>query len=306
MQKYPMKPTLLILAAGLGSRYGGLKQLDGLGPNGEVIMDYSIFDALRAGFGRVVFVVRRSMEEAFRRDYVSRFRGSVPVDLVIQELDCLPPGFTCNPAREKPWGTNHAVMMGAPVINEPFAVINADDYYGINSFAVMSAELQACDSSRNKYSMVGFPVGNTLSPGGSVARGICTKDDDDNLTSIVERTHVIRDSDGQVKFRDDSGTLVPLDDNTPVSMNMWGFTPDYFTYSEDLFRAFLTEHGQELKSEFFIPLAVNHLIENHIATVKILPTTAQWFGVTYRDDRPGVVARLQALHQAGIYPPRLW
>ena len=300
-----MEPTLFVLAAGMGSRYGGLKQLDGLGPHGEVIMDYSIFDALRAGFGKVVFVVRRAMEADFRRDFIPRYRGKVPFDVVLQELDRVPPGFTCNPEREKPWGTNHAVMMGAPVIHEPFAVINADDYYGVDAFRVMGDYLQSLDGSGNKYSMVGFRVGNTLSEGGSVARGVCTKDEQDNLTSVVERTHVIRE-DGVVKFRDDDGTMVPIPDDTPVSMNMWGFTPDYFAYSETLFKTFLKERGQELKSEFFIPLVVNHLIENGTATVKVLPTTSQWFGVTYRDDRPSVVARLQALHNEGVYPPQLW
>jgi hypothetical protein len=300
-----MKPTLFVLAAGMGSRYGGLKQLDGLGPHGEVIMDYSIFDAFRAGFGKVVFVVRRAMEADFRHDFIPRYRGKVPFDIVLQELDCIPPGFTYNPEREKPWGTNHAVMMGAPAIHEPFAVINADDYYGVDAFNVMGNYLQTLAGSKNNYCMIGFRVGNTLSEGGSVARGVCTKDGDDNLTSIVERTHVIRE-DGKVKYRDDDGALAPIPDDTPVSMNMWGFTPDYFAYSEDLFKTFLKERGQELKSEFFIPLVVNHLIKNRMASVKILPTTSQWFGVTYRDDRPGVVARLQALHDGGIYPPQLW
>jgi hypothetical protein len=300
-----MKPTLFVLAAGMGSRYGGLKQLDGLGPHDEVIMDYSIFDALRAGFGKVVFVVRRAMEADFRRDFIPRYRGKVPFDIVLQELDNIPPGFTYNPEREKPWGTNHAVMMGAPVIHEPFAVINADDYYGVDAFKVMGKHLQTLAGSRNKYCMVGFRVGNTLSEGGSVARGVCTKDEQDNLTSVVERTYVIRE-EGTVKYRDDDGTMTPIADDTPVSMNMWGFTPDYFTYSEDLFKSFLKERGQELKSEFFIPLVVNHLIEHRMASVKILPTTSQWFGVTYRTDRPGVVARLQALHDGGVYPSQLW
>ena len=300
-----MKPTLFVLAAGMGSRYGGLKQLDGLGPHGEVIMDYSIFDALRAGFGKVIFVVRRAMEADFRREFIPRYRGKVPFDVVLQELDCIPPGFTYNPEREKPWGTNHAVMMGAPVIHEPFAVINADDYYGVDAFNVLGKYLQSLAGGQNKYCMVGFRVGNTLSEGGGVARGVCTKDAQDNLTSIVERTHVIRE-DGQVKYRDDDGAMVPIPDDTPVSMNMWGFTPDYFAHSEGLFKTFLKNCGQELKSEFFIPLVVNHLIEHRIASVKILPTTSQWFGVTYRDDRPGVVTRLQALHDEGIYPSQLW
>jgi hypothetical protein len=300
-----MKPTLLIMAAGMGSRYGGLKQLDGLGPHGEVIMDYAIFDALRAGFGKVVFVVRRAMEEAFRRDFISRYHGKVPFEVVVQELDFIPEGFTYNPAREKPWGTNHAVMMGAPVIHEPFAVINADDYYGEDAFKVMGNHLRTLEHSKNNYCMVGFKVGHTLSESGGVARGVCTADAHGNLASIVERTYIIREN-GQVKYRDDDGGMVPLADDTPVSMNIWGFTPDYFTYSEALFKTFLETKGQELKSEFFIPLMIDALLKQQLASVKILPTSSQWFGVTYQNDRPIVVERLRKLHDTGVYPASLF
>ncbi|MDR3236098.1 MAG: nucleotidyltransferase [Prevotellaceae bacterium] len=296
-----MKPTLLIMAAGMGSRYGGLKQLDGLGPHGEVIMDYSVFDAMRAGFGKVVFVVRRAMEDAFRKEFIPRYRGKVPFEIVVQELDAVPAGFTYNPEREKPWGTNHAVMMGAAVIREPFAVINADDYYGVDAFKVMSAYLQTLTDSRQKYCMIGFRIGNTLSESGSVTRGVCTKDAHENLTSIVERLYIVREN-GQVKYRDEHDAMVAIPDDTPVSMNMWGFTPDYFSYSEELFKNFLKEKGQELKSEFFIPIVIDALIKAQKVSVKILPTVSQWFGVTYREDRPSVVARFQALHDAGIYP----
>jgi UTP-glucose-1-phosphate uridylyltransferase len=296
-----MKPTLLIMAAGMGSRYGGLKQLDGLGPHGEVIMDYSVFDAMRAGFGKVVFVVRRAMEDAFRKEFIPRYQGKVPFEIVVQELDAVPAGFTYNPEREKPWGTNHAVMMGAAVIHEPFAAINADDYYGVDAFKVMSAYLQTLTDSKQRYCMIGFQIGNTLSESGSVTRGVCAKDAHENLTSIVERLYIVREN-GQVKYRDENDAMVAIPDDTPVSMNMWGFTPDYFSYSEEIFKNFLNEKGQELKSEFFIPIVIDALIKAQKVSVKILPTVSQWFGVTYREDRPSVVARFKALHDAGIYP----
>jgi len=297
-----MKPTLLIMAAGMGSRYGGLKQLEGLGPNGELIMDYSIFDALRAGFGKVVFVIRRSMEQDFYTYILPRFEGrKVAIEIVFQELDILPDGFRCPEGREKPWGTNHAVMMGATVIREPFAVINADDYYGVDAFRVLADYLKQLEHSRNKYCMVGFRLENTLSERGAVSRGVCTKDAHDNLTSIVERTYIVRENN-LIKYKDDNEQMMEIDGNTPVSMNMWGFTPDYFSHSETLFKTFLKEKGQELKSEFYLPFAVNSLIQSQTATVKVLLTTSQWFGVTYKEDKPTVVARLQQLHEEGVYP----
>ena len=299
-----MKPTLLIMAAGMGARYGGLKQLDGLGPNGEVIMDYSIFDALRAGFGKVVFVIRRSMEQDFRDYILPRFNHKAVVELAFQEIDILPEGFCCPEGREKPWGTNHAVMMGAPLIHEPFAAINADDYYGVDAFRVLADRLKQLEHSRNNYCMVGFRLENTLSERGAVSRGVCTTDRNGQLTSIVERTYIVREN-GVIKYKDENEQMVDIDGNAPVSMNMWGFTPDYFNHSEALFKTFLREKGQELKSEFYIPFAVNSLIQSCMATVKVLPTTSQWFGVTYKEDRPSVVARLQQLHQKGVYPERL-
>jgi len=298
-----MKPTLLIMAAGMGSRYGGLKQLDGLGPNGELIMDYSIFDALRAGFGKVVFVIRRSMEQDFHTYILPRFKDKIVVETVFQELDILPNGFRCPEGREKPWGTNHAVMMAASVIREPFAVINADDYYGVDAFRVLADYLKQLEHSQNKYCMVGFRLENTLSERGAVARGVCTKDAQDNLTSVVERTYIVRENE-HIKYKDENEQLIEIAGNTLVSMNMWGFTPDYFNHSEALFKTFLKEKGQELKSEFYIPFAVNSLIQSRTATVKVLPTGSQWFGVTYKEDRPRVVARLQQLHQEGVYGTR--
>ena len=284
-----MKPTLFVLAAGMGSRYGGLKQLDGLGPNGETIMDYSIFDAIRGGFGKIVFVIRKDFEKDFREKILSKYENHIPVELVFQSVDKLPAGFTCPEGRVKPWGTNHAVLMGKEVINEPFAVINADDFYGRDSFAVLGRWLSELpEGAKNRYCMVGFRVGNTLSESGTVARGICSTNDEGCLTTVVERTEIMR-VDGKVCYKDEQGAWVAVDDNTPVSMNMWGFTPDYFKYSEDYFIDFLKNNLDNLKAEYFIPLMVNKLINEGTATVKVLDTTSKWFGVTYAADRQGVV-----------------
>lgn len=299
-----MKPTLFVLAAGMGSRYGGLKQMDGLGPNGETIMDYSIYDAVRGGFGKVVFVIRHSFEEDFRAKIVKKYEHVIPVEVVFQELDYLPAGFELNPERVKPWGTNHAVLMGKEVIKEPFAVINADDFYGRESFAVMADYLSKLEGAKNDYCMIGYRVGNTLSERGSVARGICEMNADNELTSVVERTQIER-IDGVVKFKEGDEWFA-VDDNTPVSMNMWGFTPDYFDYSEAYFAQFLKENADNLKAEYFIPLMVNKLITEGTATVKVLDTPSKWFGVTYADDRPMVVDKINALVAAGEYPAKLW
>ncbi|NDV59908.1 sugar phosphate nucleotidyltransferase [Bacteroides sp. 519] len=300
-----MKPTLFVLAAGMGSRYGGLKQLDGLGPNGETIMDYSIFDAIRGGFGKVVFVIRKDFEQDFREKIISKYENHIPVEVVFQALDTLPAGFTVPEGRVKPWGTNHAVLMGKDVIKEPFAVINADDFYGRDSFAVLGKALAEMTGKQNDYCMIGYRVGNTLSESGSVARGVCETDADGYLTGVVERTAIER-IDGKVSFTDENGTLITIDDNTPVSMNMWGFTPDYFEYSEKDFIEFLKENKDNLKSEYFIPLMVNKLVNNGTARVKVLDTTSKWFGVTYAADRQGVVDKIQALVDAGEYPEKLF
>ena len=300
-----MKPTLFVLAAGMGSRYGGLKQLDGLGPNGETIMDYSIYDAIRGGFGKVVFVIRESFEKDFREKIINKYEHLIPVELVFQALDNLPAGFKCPEGREKPWGTNHAVLMGKDVIKEPFAVINADDFYGRDSFAVLGKALTEMTGKTNDYCMVGYRVGNTLSESGSVARGVCGTDQDGFLTTVVERTAIER-IDGKVSFKDENGKLVTIADNTPVSMNMWGFTPDYFKYSEDYFIDFLKKNIDNLKCEYFIPLMVNELITNKTAKVKVLDTTAKWFGVTYAADRQSVVDKIQTLVDAGEYPAKLF
>ena len=301
-----MKPTLFVLAAGMGSRYGGLKQLDGLGPNGETIMDYSIFDAIRGGFGKIVFVIRKDFEEDFRKKIISKYENHIPVEVVFQSIDKLPEGFTCPAERVKPWGTNHAVLMGKEVIREPFAVINADDFYGRDSFAVIGKFLSELpEGAKNTYCMVGFRVGNTLSESGTVARGICSTDENRHLTTVVERTEIMR-INGVVSYKDENGEWVGFEDNTPVSMNMWGFTPDYFNYSEEYFIDFLKENIDKPKAEYYIPLMVNKLINDGTATVEVLDTTSRWFGVTYAADRQGVVDKLQALADSGEYPSKLF
>ena len=299
-----MKPTLFILAAGMGSRYGGLKQLDGLGPNGETIMDYSVFDAMRAGFGKVVFVIRKDFEEDFRKVVLSKYADHVPCEVCFQGIDNLPEGFTRNPERTKPWGTNHAVLMAKDIIKEPFMVINADDFYGKESFEVMAKFLLDVNGQEGKYCMAGYRVGNTLSEHGTVSRGVCATDKMGFLTDVVERT-AIENKNGHVVYQD-NGVDVEIPFETPVSMNMWGFTPEYFTYAEEAFKAFLTENSQELKAEFYIPTLVNDMIKSGKATCQVLDTTAKWFGVTYADDRQMVVDKIQALVDAGVYPDKLF
>lgn len=290
----------------MGSRYGGLKQLDPLGPQGQTIMDYSIFDAIRAGFGKVVFVIRKDFEEDFRRSILSKYEGHIPVEVVFQSTDKLPEGYTCPEERTKPWGTNHAVMMGADVINEPFAVINADDFYGRDAFAVIAADLMRERTSKGDYSMVGFRVGNTMSENGSVSRGVCSVNADGNLTKVVERTGIAYDEDHRICFLDENNETEYLDPSTPVSMNLWGFTPDYFSYSDREFRRFLDKCLTTPKAEFYIPTAIDTLINSGEATVKVLDTTSRWFGVTYAADRQGVVDKLAALHAAGEYPDTMF
>ena len=299
-----MKPTLFILAAGMGSRYGGLKQLDGLGPNGETIMDYSVFDAMRAGFGKVVFVIRKDFEEDFRNVVLSKYADHVPCEVCFQGIDNLPEGFTRNPERTKPWGTNHAVLMAKDIIKEPFMVINADDFYGKESFEVMAKFLLEVNGQEGKYCMAGYRVGNTLSEHGTVSRGVCATDKMGFLTDVVERT-AIENKNGHVVYQE-NGVDVEIPFETPVSMNMWGFTPEYFTYAEKAFKAFLTENAQELKAEFYIPTLVNDMIKSGKATCQVLDTTAKWFGVTYADDRQMVVDKIQALVDAGVYPNKLF
>lgn len=300
-----MKPTLFVLAAGMGSRYGGLKQLDGIGPNGETIMDYSIYDAIQAGFGKVVFVIRQTFEKDFRDKILSKYEHLISTEVVFQELDSLPEGFTLNPERVKPWGTNHAVLMGKSIIKEPFGIVNADDFYGKESFKILANYLSSLTNEKNQYCMVGYRLGNTLSESGSVARGVCVANEEGFLTDVVERTQIER-IDNIPQFKDENGEWNPLSDTTPVSMNMWGFTPDYFDYSEKDFKDFLIENQNNIKAEFFIPSVVNKLIKNKTVQVNILDTPSKWFGVTYAEDRPSVVQKLAHLVEKGEYPNKLF
>ena len=300
-----MKPTLFVLAAGMGSRYGGLKQLDGLGPHGETIMDYSIYDAIQSGFGKVVFVIRKDFEQEFRDKILSKYESKIPTEVVFQSTDALPEGFTCPEDRTKPWGTNHAVLMGKDVIKEPFPVINSDDFYGRNSFEVLAKALSDLpDDSHDRYFMVGFNVGNTMSESGTVSRGVC-ETENGLLKSVVERTKIGYDENHDIIFTE--GDLVEkLEPTTPVSMNFWGFTPDYFEHSERSFVNFLSHNINVPKSEFFIPIVVSELVESGQSTVEVLRTDSKWFGVTYSEDRPAVAEKFAELHRQGIYPEKMF
>ncbi len=300
-----MKPALVVLAAGMGSRYGGLKQVDSLGPGGETIIDYSVFDALRAGFGKVVFVIRKHIEEDFLNVFGGRFKGKAQFEVVFQELDMLPEGFDCPSDREKPWGTAHAVWVAHKQVKGPFAVINADDFYGYDAFRVMAEALTSTGGEKGNYYMVGYRLSNTLSDQGSVSRAICTTDDSGYLQTIVERKNIER-INKVVCYRNDDGEHVAVDENALVSMNFWGFTPDYFARAKEIFRFFLKDNKEDTKAEFFIPLVVNELIKNGKATCKVLPTSAEWFGVTYPGDKPVVVSELEQLTDDGVYPSPLW
>lgn len=293
----------------MGSRYGGLKQLDGLGPNGETIMDYSIYDAIQAGFGKIVWVIRKDFEQDFREKILSKYEGHIPCEIVFQSLEKIPEGYSVPEGRTKPWGTNHAVMMAKDVIKEPFCVINCDDFYNRDCFKVIGKFLSELpEGSNGKYAMVGFRVANTLSDNGSVSRGVCAKDDNNHLTSCVERTEIERKADGKVAYKDEKGEWVSIPDNTPVSMNVWGFTPEYFDYSEKLFKEFLDQPSTKAnpKAEYLIPWVVDKLIKSGKATCEVLDTTSKWFGVTYSADRPGTVERIQKLVDEGVYPNKLF
>jgi NDP-sugar pyrophosphorylase family protein len=297
------KPTLLVLAAGMGSRYGGLKQIDPVGPAGETIIDYSVFDAIRAGFGRLVFVVRRDIERPFKETIGRRFEDKLPVDYVFQELDKVPPGFVVPPSRAKPWGTAHAILMGADVINGPFAAINGDDFYGRASYHALAQHLA---SPEPDLAMVGFVLENTLSEFGSVARGVCQTTPDGYLKSVVELTRIERGNNGGIQHTDGVGQVHALTGKEWVSLNMWGFTPGLFDVLREQFAAFLKLQAQDPKAEFFIPSVINQLVQERATKVKVLNTPSSWFGVTYKEDRPRVLESIRKLMAAGEYPSPLW
>ncbi len=296
------KPTLLVLAAGMGSRYGGLKQIDPVGPSGETIIDYSVYDAIRAGFGKIVFVIRRDLEQPFKETVGSRFEKRVAVEYVFQELEKLPVGFTAPATRKKPWGTGHAILMAEDVIREPFGVINADDFYGHHSFQLLAQHL---NSGGPEYAMVGFILKNTLSEFGSVARGLCRTDARGILEEVTELTKIEKDGSA-ARYTDAAAKVHPLTGEETVSMNFWGFTPALFPQLRQLFTGFLTKNLQEEKAEFYIPVAVNDLVAAAQARVQVLRTTDSWFGVTYREDRPRVVESVRGLVNAKRYPEKLW
>ena len=289
--------TLLIMAAGMGSRYGGLKQLDSVGPNGETIIDYSVYDAIRAGFNKVVFVIRKEFYKEFRSLITDKYSGEVQVEFAFQELDNLPNGFFCPVGREKPWGTGHAILITKDLIQEPFVAINGDDFYGLESFKVVAEYYQ---NGGADFSMVAFQLDNTLSDFGSVTRGLCTLDGD-KLDTVIETDGLQMSSDGMKSDR-----KIVLSGKEPVSMNVWGFTPDLFFYLESMFIEFLEKEGKELKSEYLIPSVVNTLIQSGQKSVQTLHSSAKWFGVTYKEDKPYVIEQIKKLVDNGNYPKKLF
>jgi len=301
-----MKPTLLVLAAGIGSRYGGLKQIDPVGPSGEIIIDYSIYDAIRAGFDRAVFVIRRDIEETFREVIGSRYRNKIKIDYAYQGLDCLPAGFKVPADRKKPWGTGHAILMCRDMIKTPFAVINGDDFYGKSGFKLLADRLSSArDGERAEYCMAGFILKNTLSEFGTVARGVCSSNSAGFLESVEELTKIEKLPGGARNINED-GSFRKLTGNEIVSMNMWGFTPSIFKHLEAQFSEFLVSSAGNLKAEFFIPSVVNRLLEAGQANVKVMESADSWFGITYREDKPEVIKSVNSLVKNNVYPAKLF
>ena len=300
-----MKPTLVILAAGMGSRYGSLKQVDPVGPSGETILEYSVFDAIRAGFGKVVFVIRRDIENDFKEVFINKLQKHIEVDYVFQEIDMVPAGIKVPAERVKPWGTGHAVLVAASKVKEPFAVINADDYYGADAFKKLATYLSSLNNTETTYSMVGFDLDNTLSEFGQVSRGVCNVNSASTLISVTERTQIGRDSKG-VAYKDAAGNPVYISDKSIVSMNFWGFTPTFFGQLEKQFQAFIADNFTNPKAEFYLPFVVDELIQTKQASVKVLHSADKWFGVTYKEDKPLVVAKVKELADKGVYPQPLW
>jgi NDP-sugar pyrophosphorylase family protein len=298
------KPTLLVLAAGMATRYGSLKQLDSFGPKGETIIEYSVYDALQAGFDKIVFVIRQAIAQEFRAAMQQRLPASIQVDYVIQELDMLPAGFEAPEGRVKPWGTAHAVWVAASKIKESFAVINGDDFYGAGSYQ-LAADFLKNSMYHQEHGLIGYLLKNTLSAHGAVSRGICEVDKDGFLTSVIEYTHIVR-TDGGIKALVTDTAAKPLDEEEIVSMNLMAFKPTIFPYLEASLKRFLHQNSMELKAEFYLPMAVNELIGNQVGRVKLLLSPEKWFGVTYPDDKPAVIQNIEQLIQAGQYPEKLW
>lgn len=300
----PMKPTLLVLAAGMGSRYGGNKQLDEVGPSGETIIDYSIYDAIRAGFGKIVFVIRRDIEEQVKERFVERLRGKIEVDYVFQEITNLPEGVAVSPERQKPWGTSHAILVTKDKIKEPFGVINADDYYGVESFRILR-DFLVNDTDPNNYCIVGYKLGNTLSDHGHVNRGVCKVDDKGFLVNIVETRQIEKTKSGAVAPGPDGGSL-QFTGNEVVSMNLWGFKPACFDFLAKEFKDFINRSGMDLKSELDIPTSVDKFVKSGEISIQILMSNERWFGVTYREDKPFVVENIRKMIRDSVYPARIY
>jgi len=299
-----MKPTLLVLAAGMGTRYGGNKQLDEVGPSGETIIDYSIYDAIRAGFGKIVFVIRRDIEEQVKERFVDKLQGKIEVDYVFQEITNLPDGVKVAPDRQKPWGTSHAILVTKDKIKEPFGVINADDYYGVESFRILR-DFLVNDKDPNNYCIVGYKLGNTLSDHGHVNRGVCVAGDDELLRHIVETRQIEKTRDGATAPGPD-GKPLHFTGNEIVSMNLWGFKPSCYDFLGKEFRNFINNYGMDLKSELDIPTSVDKFVKNGEITIKILMSNERWFGVTYREDKPFVVESIKKMIRKGVYPARIY
>lgn len=298
-----MKPTLLILAAGMASRYGSMKQIDGFGPNGETIIDYSIYDAIKAGFGKVVFIIKEEFVENFRSIFDAKLKGKIETDYVFQNFDLKQFGIEEEIYREKPWGTAHAMLAGRNAVKEPFCIINADDFYGYDAFKKMN-DFLTTEVTDSQYAIIGYKIGKTLSDFGSVSRGVCNVDAAGNITEINERTEIYAKGDAIVYK--ENGEEYPLDYENPVSMNFWGFTPAVFKTTEEQFVKFAEANKDKPKAEFFIPLVGEYLIKNNIADFKSIPTDNKWFGVTYKEDKPIVQASIDQLVKDGAYPENLW
>lgn len=298
------KPTLVILAAGMGSRYGGLKQMDAFTPEGDTIIDFSIYDALQAGFGKFVFIIRKRFEKEFKKSIESKLKGKAEVVYVYQELENVPEKYI-NPERTKPWGTGHALLMAKDAVKENFAIINADDFYGKEAFEVMAKSLSAKDKKSYNFNMMAYLLKNTVSDYGFVSRGECQVDKNGNLADVTERTHIEK-INGKLMRKNDAGQFIPIDENTIVSMNFWGFTPKCFEFGSHLFEAFLEANKTNLKAEFYIPSIVNEILKSGKATVEVLKSDAKWFGVTYKEDKQIVQDAIAQLKANNIYPQKLW
>lgn len=298
------KPTLVILAAGMGSRYGGLKQIDTFTPESDTIIDFSLYDAIQAGFGKFVFIIRKSFEKEFKEIFNKKLKGKAEVDYVYQELDSVPEKYI-NPERTKPWGTGHALLMAKDVVKENFAIINGDDFYGRQAFEVMAEALSKKDKNSYDFCTMAYLLKNTVSDHGYVSRGECKVNTQGYLVDVTERTHIEK-IDGELKRKDDAGNFVPIDENTIVSMNFWGFTPKCFEFGGQLFEAFLEENTENLKAEFYLPSIVNEILKSGKASVEVLKSSAKWFGVTYKEDKAIVQKAIEELKANGVYPKKLW